>query len=337
MGPRPTLEDIAARAGVSRALVSLVIRGAAGASDATRARVLKIADELGYRPDPRARLLARSRSRLLGVTFGAHLPFHADLLEGLYQAAEPAGYDIALSARTPSRDEHRAIEALLDYRCEGLILLGPETTTTRLAELAGQLPVLVVARPVHGASVHVVRTADDHGVRLAVDHLVSLGHADIVHVDGGRAPGATDRRRGYRAAMRHHGLPARVVPGNLTEESGGTAARQLLAEGLPSAVVAFNDRCAIGLLDTFIRAGVAVPRDVSVVGFDDDRIARVAHINLTTVGQDVPTLTDLAVRRLVDRLDNGTTDRREDVVAPHLIVRGTTQPRHPLSSPGQLR
>ena len=327
MRPRPTLEDVAARAGVSRALVSLVIRGASGASEATRARVLKIADEIGYRPDPRARLLARGRSRLIGVTFAAHQPFHADLLEGVYRAAEPAGYDIVLSALTPSRREHRAIEALLDYRCEGLLLLGPETTTGRLGELAGQLPLVVVARRVRDASVHVVRTADDDGVKLAVDHLVSLGHREIVHVDGGRAPGATDRRRGYRTAMRRHDLPARVVPGSLTEEAGSAAARQLLSEGLPSAVVAFNDRCAVGLLDTFLRAAVAVPGDVSVVGFDDDRLSRLAHVNLTTVGQDVPTLAGLAVQQLVARLDGGTGAAHEDVVAPHLIVRGTTAQR----------
>lgn len=324
MGSRPTLEDVAARAGVSRALVSLVVRGAPGASEATRARVLKVADEIGYRPDPRARLLARSRSRLLGVTFGAQHPFHADLLEGIYQAAEPAGYDIALSAITPSRGEHRAIEALLDYRCEGLLLLGPETAAGRLAELAGQLPVVIVARRVRDTSVHVVRTADDEGVRLAVDHLVSLGHREIVHVDGGRAPGATDRRRGYRTAMREHDLTARVVRGNLTEEAGGAAARHLLSEGLPSAVIAFNDRCAIGLLDTFIRAGVGVPDDVSVVGFDDDRLSRLMHVNLTTVGQDVPELAGLAVHQVVTRLDGGSVDRRENVVAPRLIVRGTT-------------
>ena len=201
MGTRPTLEDVAARAGVSRALVSIVIRGAPGASQATTARVLQAAAEIGYRPDPRARLLARSRgrSRLLGVTFGAEHPFHADLLEGIYLAAEPAGYDIALSALTPSRGEDRAIETLLDYRCEALLLLGSEAPATRLAELARQLPVLVVARRVRAASVQVVRTADDAGIRLAVEHLTSFGHRDIVHLDGGHAAGAADRRRGYRA------------------------------------------------------------------------------------------------------------------------------------------
>jgi DNA-binding LacI/PurR family transcriptional regulator len=305
-----------------------VIRGAPGPSEQTRQRVLASAAELGYRPDPRAQLLARRRSQLLGVVFGAQQPFHADLLEGIYLAAEPAGYDLALSALTPSRDERRAVESLLDYRCEGLILLGPQASESRLAALGQQLPVVVVARHVRDSSIHVVRTADDEGARQAVEHLASLGHQDIVHVDGGRAPGAAERRRGYRTAMRQHGLAehARIVRGGLAEEAGAAAARNLLdtSQSLPSAVVAFNDRCAVGLLDTFIRAGIAVPADVSVVGFDDDRLSRLSHINLTTVGQDATRLSKLAVDAAVARLEGNVGGNRDVVIAPHLVVRGTT-------------
>ena len=110
---RPTLEDVAARAGVSRALVSIVIRDAPGASPATRERVRRAADELGYQPDARARLLSRGRSRLLGVVFGVQHAFHGDLVDGLYPAAGRAGYDIALSAVTPRRDEQDAVRSLL--------------------------------------------------------------------------------------------------------------------------------------------------------------------------------------------------------------------------------
>lgn len=328
-GRRPTLEDVAARAGVSRALVSLVIRGAPGASEQTRQRVLASAAEIGYRPDSRAQLLARSRSRLLGVMFGAHHAFHGDLLEGIYAIAEPAGYDVALSALTPSRKEQRAIETLLDYRCEALILLGPESPARRLAALGRQLPVIAVARRVQEASVHVVRTGDAEGVRQAVDHLVALGHTDIVHVDGGRAAGAADRRRGYRAAMRRHGLGdrVRILPGGLTEQSGAAAAAPLLEEpARPTAVVAFNDRCAVGLLDSFIRSGIAVPGDVSIVGFDDDRLARLSHISLTTVAQDAPRLARLAVETAIATLDGTQSADIDLVIPPHLIVRGTTGP-----------
>src|SRR5919112_4729230 len=114
---RPTLADVAARAGVSVPLVSIVMRDAPGASDATRERVRRAAEELGYRPDTRAQLLRRSRSRLLGVVFGVQHAFHGDLVSGLYAAAERVGYELALSAVTPGRDERRAVATLLQDRC----------------------------------------------------------------------------------------------------------------------------------------------------------------------------------------------------------------------------
>src|SRR5262249_27853529 len=179
---RPTVEDVAARAGVSRALVSLVIREAPGASAETRARVLRAAAELGYRPDARARLLARNRSQLLGVVFDVRSAFHAELLDGLYGAAQPAGYELVLSGLTPSRSDERALETILDFRCDALILLIPETPVT---SLAGRLAVVVVGWRVQEPTVDVVRTADDQGLRQAVEHLVELGHRDIVFSDGG--------------------------------------------------------------------------------------------------------------------------------------------------------
>src|ERR671921_1573425 len=125
-GRRTTLADVAARAGVSVPLVSIVMRGAPGASAATRERVRRAADELGYRPDSRARLLRSARSRLLGVVFGVQHAFHGDLLSGLYDAAGAVGYELALSAVTPGRDEQHAVAGLLRDRCEALVLLGPQ-------------------------------------------------------------------------------------------------------------------------------------------------------------------------------------------------------------------
>ena len=218
---RPTLVDVAARAGVSTALVSIVMRGVPGASDATRERVRRVADELGYRPDLRARLLRRARSRLLGVVFGVEHDFHGDLVGGLYAAAERAGYELALSAVTPGRGEERAVASLLQDRCEALILLGPQFATARLADLAAAMPVVVVARQVRAATVDVVRTADRLGMHEAVDHLVALGHRRIAHVDGGRMPGAAERRRGFREALVRHGLgEVRILPGGPVEEDG---------------------------------------------------------------------------------------------------------------------
>jgi DNA-binding LacI/PurR family transcriptional regulator len=325
---RPRLADVAARAGVSTALVSIVMRDAPGASTATRERVRRAAAEIGYRPDSRARLLRSSRSRLLGVVFGVQQDFHGDLVSGLYAAADRVGYELALSAVTPGRDEQRAVGSLLQDRCEALVLLGPQSPTAALADLATRLPVVVVARPVRSSAVDVVRTADDEGARLAVEHLLALGHRDVVHVDGGRAPGAAERRRGYREALRAHGLDAHVLPGGPTEEDGAAAARRLLSGPLPGAVTVFNDRCALGLLDVLRRAGRTVPGDVSVVGYDDSRIARLSSVDLTSVAQDVEQLTTLAVGRALERLDGTPVRQRELVVPPRLVVRTTTAPPH---------
>ncbi|HZM65138.1 MAG TPA: LacI family DNA-binding transcriptional regulator [Nakamurella sp.] len=324
---RPTLADVAARAGVSTALVSTVIRDVPGASAATRQRILQAAEEIGYRPDARARLLRSNRSRLIGVTFGVQHAFHGDLVSGLYEAADAEGYEIALSAVTPRRDERRAVGSLLQDRCEAMILLGPDSPAGYLAELAGRCPVVVVARAVSGRGVDVVRTADDEGLQQAVDHLVALGHRRIAHIDGGRAPGAAQRRRGYRQAMHRHGLDADIliVPGGLGEEDGAEAARQLLATvPRPTAVAVFNDRSATGVLDVFRNAGLLVPQDISVVGFDDSRLARLSHVDLTTVAQDAGRMATLAVARAIDRLDGTPTGGREIVIPPRLIVRGTT-------------
>src|SRR6476659_2761527 len=136
---RPTLADVAAAAGVSVPLVSIVMRDVPGASAATRDRVRKVADELGYRPDQRARLLRQQRTRLLGVTFEVEQAFHGDLVEGIYAAAEPAGYDVVLSPIAQGRPEARAIEDILGDRCEAAILLGPRSSTRSLVALSARL------------------------------------------------------------------------------------------------------------------------------------------------------------------------------------------------------
>ena len=327
---RPRLEDVAARVGMSPASVSMVLSNAPGPSAATRERVLEAAAELGYRPDRTASLLARRRTHLVGVQMVVGSAFHAELVEDLYEAAERQGYDVVLSAVTRTHDERRATETLVDFRCEALILLGPVAPAAQLAALGRQLPVVVIGRRVAGGGVDVVRSADADGVGQAIDHLAGLGHRAIAYVDGGRGAIASDRRRGYRTAMRRHRLGdhVRVIAGDHTEAAGARAARQLLDDGepLPSAVVAYNDHCALGLLDTLSRAGVEVPAEVSVVGYDDSSLSRLAHVNLTTVSQDARGQAERALAAAVERLEDGRATHREVVLAPRLVVRGTTGP-----------
>lgn len=326
---RPRLEDVAVHVGLSPATVSLVLRNAPGPSAQTRRRVLAAAGELGYRPDRTASLLARRRSHLLGVLLEVRNSFHAELVEELQAASEHAGYELVLSTVTRTRDERRAVETLLDFRCEALILLGPDAPPARLAALGRQLPVIAVGRRVAAEGVDVVRTADDQGVAQAVGYLAGLGHRSIAYVDGGRGVIAGDRRRGYRTAMRRHGLAGhvRIIPGDHSEESGLRAAAALVRQGeLPTAVLAFNDRCAVGLLDALNRAGVDVPGSVSIVGYDDSPLARLAHVQLTTVSQDTQQQAEHAVAAAIERLDDGRSVAREVVLLPRLVVRHTAGP-----------
>ncbi|WP_426564996.1 LacI family DNA-binding transcriptional regulator [Angustibacter sp. McL0619] len=326
---RPTMRDVAGEAGVSKALVSIVFRGAAGASDETRARVFAAAERIGYRANRTASLLALHRTRHLGVALHIANTFHGELVDVVQAAADQAGYELVLSIVTPRHDETRAVETLLEYRCEGLILLGSLQSAEELARLGDTIPLTLIGRSDAPGNVDVVRSADDVGLGLLVDHLVGLGHRRIAHVDGGRTAISTDRRRGYRAAMHRAGLTDRVLVlrGGLTEQDGWRAAEQLLQlPEPPTAVVAFNDHCAFGVLGRVQRAGLRVPDDVSVTGYDDAWIARYASVDLTTVSQDAETQGAWAVQSAVARLEGRPEGPRERVVEPLLVVRGSTGP-----------
>ncbi|OBC17394.1 LacI family transcriptional regulator [Mycobacterium sp. 852013-50091_SCH5140682] len=330
-GPRrPTMADVAERAGVSRTLVSFILDGKPGASEETRQRVLAVADEIGYRPDSAARLLAQGRSRTIGVLTDVHQLFQAELVTNIYPAAESCGYDMLLSANLHDHAESTFVESLLSHRCGSLILLGPRSSHDYLKQLADRAPTVVVGRRLahvdSDAMLATVRTNDAKGMRLAVDYLVDLGHRDIHHVDGGDDPGSADRRRAYRAAMRSHGLVDRiaVIPGAHNEQAGAAAARAMLdADTLPTAVLAGNDRCALGLLDVFTRAGVDIPGELSLIGYDDSHLSDNPRIDLTTIHQDAAGLAQHAVRLAVAMLE-GRSEAHDVVLEPKLVVRSTT-------------
>ncbi len=169
------MTDVAERAGVSRALVSIVFRDLPGASPATRDRVRRAAEEIGYRPDQRARLLSQRQTRLLGVTFGVGHEFHSDLISHLYDAGAAEGYALVLSGVTQHRTEAEAIHELQALRCDALILLGPTMQARDLDAIGRQTPTVTLARAV-SAQVGVVRTDDVAGAGIATRHLIGLGH-----------------------------------------------------------------------------------------------------------------------------------------------------------------
>jgi DNA-binding LacI/PurR family transcriptional regulator len=326
---RPTLANVAERAGVSKSLVSLVMRDAPNVSDARRQKVLDAAAELGYRPNLVARSLVERRTRTIGVLVNdLHNPFHAEVIDVLHDAAHEGGLRMLLG--TGRRDpalEAEVIESFLAQDVDGLVLLSPSITRGTLAAAAGQVATVVLGRAdLRAPRCDVVVDDDEAGGALPVDHLAGLGHRHIAHIAGVGAGGAP-RRAGYEAAMRSHGLEPLVAEGDFTDEGGYEGARALLAaRRRPTAIFACNDLAAVGALTAIEEAGLAVPGDVSLVGYDNSYLARVRHISLTSVDQPRDELGRLAIELVTERREDGDAPARVRTVAPRLEARSSTGP-----------
>jgi DNA-binding LacI/PurR family transcriptional regulator len=322
------MEDVAREADVSRALVSLVMREQPNVSEERRRRVLEAAARLGYRPNAMARGLASRRTRTVGVLLDdLRNPFFAEIAGGVEEFASELGYQLLLAAGgRQARRERAALAALLEYRVDGIILVSPRMRVADIATAAAEAPLVIVGRQVRGVDADFVLIDEGHGAELVLTHLVSLGHERIAHVDGGTGAGGPQRRGAYVRGMKQRrlGRHVQVISGDFTEEAGVNAAEQLLGEpSLPTAIFAANDMIAAGLLGGFDRAGVEVPTEISIVGYDNIGIAHLAHVSLTTVHQPRTEMGRLALELLLDRIDN----RRPNLLRllePSLVIRATT-------------
>nr|WP_172151442.1 LacI family DNA-binding transcriptional regulator [Isoptericola chiayiensis] len=312
--------DVAAAAGVSKSLVSLALRGDPGVSERTRERILAVADQVGYRPSLSARTLKQGRSMLVGVVISSLAnPYHTEIVASVEDAAEAQGLSVVLAHG--SRERHRLadrVQQLGDLGVDGLVVVSSWVPAEVLTTAARRAPVVMVGRtaePVPG--IDSVNNDDEHGAALVVRHLAAQGHERIAHVNGSRRPAGTARRRGYEDAMAAVGLESHVR----TVEPDGVA--ELLAgPGRPTAVFARNDVEACDVLDHALDAGLAVPADLAVVGYDDTMLARRARPRLTTVQQQREVMGTRAVELLTGRL-GGRADDVHEVLEPRLVVRAS--------------
>ena len=327
-----TMRDVAERAGVSRSLVSTVFRGVPGASPSTRARVLEAASALGYRPDERARQLRSHQNTLIGVTLTATQPFHVAVVELLHDAVELGGFELSITLSTDTRTLARATDGLLAQRCAAMVLIGPtapEDEICALADSAADVPVIVADRRIDLPHVDAVRIDDTAALRQLVGHLVDLGHRDIWHASGDGYVSADPRLDGYLIAMSEHGLSERahVLPAGGSVREGAEAAQLLLgADRRPTAIVAYNDRTACGMIDVLWRNHVRVPQDISVVGFDNIAEAAMPHMGITTIEQRPEDLTGAIVDLLLHRLGGEPAAGLQLLPPGPLVVRSSSGP-----------
>ncbi|MGV9709040.1 LacI family DNA-binding transcriptional regulator [Gordonia sp. NPDC003424] len=325
---RPTIVDVAARAGVSKSLVSLVMRGQPGASEANRAAVLRAAEELGYRANGAARALAQQRTHTVGAVLSdLRNPWFIDLLAAVRAELTRQGLSLFLSEDFGLDDDASVLDAFVEARVDGLLCLGTLPPAAHLLATARQLPTVVAAgREPDLPNVDVVTGDDRTGAARAVEHLVALGHRRIAHLAGtGRA--ADLRTAGYREEMHRHGLDEfiQVEVSDRSESGDQSAAAALLgAEHRPTAILANNDYAAVIAMSFAETLGLRTPDDLSVVGYDNSYLARLGYIGLTTIDNNYTDMGKLAVQRLVARIADPDSSRTVTLLDPVLRVGKTS-------------
>lgn len=332
---RPTIYDVAERAGVSKSLVSLVLRESPRVSDEKREAVLAAVAELNYTPSRLAAGLAGTRTRSVGVVIDdfSNLWF-VDALTGMRAALAAGGY--TLSVADSSLNAHLGIdpiEAFRALRVDGMVLAGE--ASVEAVKRSGVPAVVLGVRALSAQlpELPVIESDEAAGGRLAAQYLAGLGHRSIACVSG---PGASagQRERGYAEAMRALGLEVSVARAPDTgEASAREVARELLAAGsrgtgggsgsIPTAVFAVNDPMAVGVIGAARELGLAVPSDLSVVGYDDSPLAEYGFVSLTTVSGDPRELGEAAGRALAARLEGDTSRIESRSFTPRLVQRGS--------------
>ena len=334
---RITIVDVARHANVSTTAVSKVLNNSYGVSPTMQAKVRQAIAELGYRPHTSARGM-RGQTYTIGVMLPEFRnPFFPDILDGLTDRLRGTDYQMLFAPGCNSEDEEaRVTEAMIDRSMDGLILIAPISSRSRLERVAGLLPTVVIGRHGHSGAYDTVADDDNAGAALIVGHLADLGHRRIAHIEHletdpvrlTEMPNAI-RADGYKQAMRAHGLADEIdiVSTTYTQQGGYLGTQQLLARPQrPTAIFAGADIVAMGVLEAIAEAGLSVPEDISVAGYDNTTFAAFGPISLTTVDQAGRQIGADAARLLLDRIADRNTPTAQVRFSPTLVVRGTTAP-----------
>ncbi|WP_034159961.1 LacI family DNA-binding transcriptional regulator [Sphingomonas sp. ERG5] len=331
-----TIRDVAREAAVSVATVSRVLNGHSNVRPALKQHVEDVAARLGYVPHAGARNLSLARSGAIGVVLpDLHGEFYSELLRGIDR--EASSRDLQLLLTVMHDRPGRGIDVLrtMHGRVDGIVLMAPHIPQ---GELVGHLPaglptLLVNCGPDDGNHAG-LRVDNQAGAIAMIEHLVAIGRRRIAYIGGPDDNfDALERRRGVEIAAARAGVAVRTMPGDFSQEAGTTAAAELLKDlRQVDAIFAANDMMAIGALMMLKRAGIAVPDQVAVAGFDDVPLAHLISPSLTTMRIDTAAFGARAVARLAD-IVSGTTNRTVEPVTPTLVVRESTN--HPSLGEGR--
>lgn len=311
-----TMLEVAKRAGVSKATVSRVLSGNGYVSQETKDRVFQAIAESGYRPNLLARNLATKKSQTLGLVVTNTLYHGVYFSELLFHAArltEDQGRQLILAdGKHSAQEERAAIQYLLDLRCDAIIIYPRFLTPDEMDEIiqSHEQPVMVLNRRLRHNTSHCVWSDQKASSQAAVEQLIAHGHRDIAFITGSLdSPTGIERLAGYRDALTRHGIPLRdewIVEGKWTPASGAAGVETLLARNIGfSALVASNDDMAIGAIRQLHSQGVAVPAQVSVIGFDDIALAPYTVPALSSVKVPVTAMIQETINRLIFMLDGG--------------------------------
>ncbi|WP_202567244.1 LacI family DNA-binding transcriptional regulator [Agreia sp. COWG] len=323
------MHDVARLAGVSHQTVSRVINDAPNIRDETKQRVLESMEQLQYRPNRAARALVTSRSRTIGILSASRTQYGpAASMQAIEDAASAAGYSVTTANINGFEGTSivAAIERLLDQAIEGLVVIAPQKRVfDTLAGMSLRLPIVTLQSTDMGEDKG-LSVDQITGARLATGHLIDLGHRSIYHLAGPQDwIEAEARMTGFLEEMNARDVPTTApILGDWTAEFGHFAGRELLRVRDFTAIFAANDQMALGLMHAIRDAGLDVPGDISIVGFDD--IPDAAHFwpPLTTVRQDFVEIGRRCMALLLGGLDDG--EEYAGSIRPTLVVRGSTAP-----------